>query len=75
MTKKRRLAKFGEAPAEHATRAPLERRVAPPPNPRKPRLVPDIHGNELRDLFAFFPDLPRPRRPRGRAPRRLPRLR
>jgi len=38
---------------------PPERGVAPSPNPRKPRLVRDVHGNELKDLFEFFPDLPR----------------
>jgi hypothetical protein len=80
MTKKDPHTKFGAAPAgkappEHASRAPRRRGVAPPPNPRKPRLVPDIHGNELRDLFDFFPDLPRPRRPSGRVPLRRPRRR
>jgi hypothetical protein len=76
MTKKDPHTKFGEAPAERATaNSPRERGVGPPPNPRKPRLVPDIHGNELRDLFEFFPDLPRPRRPHGRMPLRRPRLR
>ena len=38
------------------------------PNPRKPQLVRDVHGNELKDLFQFFPDLPRP----WRRPARLP---
>ncbi|PYR78361.1 MAG: hypothetical protein DMF87_14420 [Acidobacteria bacterium] len=76
MTKKDPHSKFGAAPPERATPGtPRERRVAPPPNPRRPRLVPDIHGNELRDLFEFFPDLPRPRRPAGRIPLRRPRLR
>jgi hypothetical protein len=40
------------------------------PHPRRPRLVPDIGGNELMDLFAFFPDLPRPARPLPRFPKR-----
>ena len=47
---------------------PLERPVGKPPNPRKPALVRDIGGNELRDLFALFPDLPRPPRPAPRLP-------
>jgi len=49
-------------PLEPSGMPPLERGVAPPPNPRTPRLVRDVHGNELMDLFEFFPDLPRPRR-------------
>jgi hypothetical protein len=48
--------------------APKERGIGPPPNPRKPKLVRDVHGNELMDLFQLFPDLPRP-------PRRAPKLR
>ncbi len=47
---------------------------APPagavPHPRRPRVVPDVGGNELMDLFAFFPDLPRPVRPQPRFPKR-----
>jgi hypothetical protein len=42
-------------------RTPPLRRVANPPNPRKPKLVRD--AVVLNDLFALFPDLPRPRRP------------
>jgi hypothetical protein len=52
--------------------APRERGMAAPPHPRKPRVVRDVHGNELKDLFDFFPDLPGPPRPRSRVvPRRL----
>lgn len=52
--------------------APRERGVTAPPNPRKPHLVLDVHGNELKDLFEFFPDLPRPPRRGARVPvRRL----
>jgi hypothetical protein len=40
------------------------------PNPRKPQLVRDVHGNELKDLFDFFPDLPRPVRKAARVPAR-----
>lgn len=53
--------------------APPERGIPSPPNPRKPRMVPDVHGNELKDLFEFFPDLPRPPRHRARFPARRPR--
>ena len=54
---------------------PPERPAGKPPNPRKPALVRDIGGNELRDLFALFPDLRRPPRPAPRLPvnRRRPR--
>ena len=51
---------------------------APPagdvPHPRRPRIVRDVHGNELMDLFEFFPDLPRVPRPRARLPIRRLRL-
>ena len=47
---------------------------APPvgtiPHPRQPRVIRDVHANELMDLFVFFPDLPRPARPRTRLPPR-----
>jgi hypothetical protein len=49
---------------------PPQHPVAPPPNPRRPKLVRDIHGGSLLDLFQFFPDLPRPLRPRARLPHR-----
>jgi hypothetical protein len=54
---------------------------APPraevPHAKRPALVGDVHGNELMDLFLFFPDLPRPARPRAGPPmhRRLRRVR
>jgi len=70
-------------PAPGVFKPPPRSRMKPPPrstmkpppnglvpNPRRPRLVPDIHGNELMDLFVFFPDLPRPARPRARVPLR-----
>jgi hypothetical protein len=62
-------------PTQPTAAAPRERGVAPPPNPRKPQLVHDVHGNELMDLFQFFPDLPRPPRRRARIPARRPRPR
>jgi hypothetical protein len=60
--------------------APVLVTKAPPrgnvPKPRRPNVVPDIDGNELRDLFKVFPDLPRPVRPTSRIPlRRLRRVR
>jgi hypothetical protein len=42
--------------------APKEPGVGKPPNPRKPRLVRDVDGAGLNDLFVVFPDLPWPRR-------------
>jgi hypothetical protein len=62
-------------PTQPAAAAPRERGIAPPPNPRKPQLVHDVHGNELKDLFEFFPDLPRPPRRRARIPARRPKPR
>jgi len=62
-------------PPEPASHAPRERGIAAPPNPRKPQLVRDVHGNELKDLFEFFPDLPKPARRAARIPARRPRLR
>jgi hypothetical protein len=66
---------MAQARPAHATYPPIERGINPPPNPRKPRLVRDVHGNELRDLFQFFPDLPRPPRRPARVPLRSPRRR
>lgn len=57
-------------PQQPAAAAPRERGVGALPNPRKPRLVRDVHGNELMDLFEFFPDLPRPRYRPARLPAR-----
>ena len=58
-------------PREHAVASPPPwHGVSPPPNPRRPRLVLDVDGGGLRDLFAMFPDLPRPSDRRTRpAPR------
>ena len=76
MTKKHLRKRLGEAPPERpAPASPRERGIGAPPNPRKPRLVPDVHGNELKDLFLMFPDLPRPARPAGRYAVRRRRLR
>ena len=60
-------------PPRSVMKAPPHSTMKPPPHglvphPRRPRLVPDIHGNELMDLFVFFPDLPRAPRPRARVP-------
>ena len=62
---------MAHVPAPHVARVPAQRQVGPPPNPRKPKLVRDVHGGVLRDLFQLFPDLPRPPRPRARVPLRL----
>jgi hypothetical protein len=50
---------------------PKERGIGRTPNPRKPKLVRDVHGNELKDMFALFPDLPRPPRRVARVPPRI----
>jgi hypothetical protein len=54
--------------------APVAVIKAPPrgelPHPRRPRLVRDVHGNGLCDLFLIFPDLPRPLRAAPRIRRR-----
>jgi hypothetical protein len=61
----------GRAPVPQFNRAPKPRPVGAPPNPRRPRLVKDVNGNELKDMFAIFKDLPRPARPAPRLPSRL----
>jgi len=61
---------MAQARPPEASLPPVERGIKPPPNPRKPRLVRDVHGNELRDLFEMFPDLPRPARRAARVPPR-----
>jgi len=62
-------------PPQPASHAPRERGIGAAPNPRKPQLVRDVHGNELKDLFEFFADLPRPPRRAARIPPRRPRRR
>jgi hypothetical protein len=64
---------IAHVPAQHIARVPDQHPVGPPPNPRKPKLVRDVGGGVLGDLFELFPDLPRPRRPRARVPLRRPR--
>ena len=59
---------LSHVPVPHVARVPLPHPVAAPPNPRRPRLVRDVHGGTLLDLFELFPDLPRPSRPSGRLP-------
>ena len=51
------------APTPHVARAPKEFGVRKVPNPRLPKLVRDVHGGSLKDLFELLPDLPRPARP------------
>ena len=52
-------------PRRRAANVPKQRAVASPPNPRKPPVVRGS-GGALGDLFAMFPDLPRPLRPAPR---------
>jgi len=66
---------MAQARTPEPSHAPKERGIGALPNPRKPQLVRDVHGNELMDLFDFFPDLPRPARPALRLPLRRPRRR
>lgn len=49
-----------DTPLHSPTRAPRQRPVGKVPNPRKPKLVRDVGGGYMQDLFATFPDLPRP---------------
>ena len=56
------------APVRPVARPPKARPVGKAPNPRRPRLVKEVHGNELKDMFAIFKDLPRPARPAPRLP-------
>ena len=53
-------------PPQRASRPPKQRRPGKVPNPRRPQVVRDIGGNELGDLFLFFPDLPWAPRPAKR---------
>jgi hypothetical protein len=54
------------APPPHVPRAPEPRGVGAVPNPRQPKLVRDLHGGALQDLFVVFPELPWPARPKRR---------
>ena len=67
MTRRKDVPAALKAPPHSAMKAPPAGDV---PHPRRPRPVRDVHGNELMDLFMFFPDLPRPVRPRIRVPAR-----
>jgi hypothetical protein len=51
------------APTPHLARPPKEFGVGKVPNPRLPKLVRDVRGGSLKDLFELLPDLPRPPRP------------
>jgi hypothetical protein len=61
---------LSHAPLPHVGRPPEEHSAGKPPNPRTPKLVRDLHGGPLKDLFRIFPDLPRPARPAPRMPAR-----
>jgi hypothetical protein len=71
MSRVNKTTRYGEAPPERPRREPPARGVARVPNPRRPRLVRDVGGGPLQDLFAFFPDLPSPPRPVARIPPRI----
>ena len=53
---------------------PRQRPIAEVPNPRRPKVV-RVDRRELLDLFAVFPDLPRPARPQSRLATRVISLR
>ena len=48
------------ASVPHAGKPPKPRGIGAPPNPRRPKLVRDVNGGTLLDLFAVFPELPWP---------------
>ena len=50
-------------PASHVPVPPVQRPAGAPPNPRRLRVA--RSRGRLLDLFALFPDLPRPPRPTG----------
>jgi hypothetical protein len=57
-------APLGYAPATpHTARVPAPRPIGKVPNPRTPKLVRDVRGGALKDLFEIFKDLPRAPRP------------
>jgi hypothetical protein len=66
MSRHNKTTRYGQPPPERPRHEPPVRGVGPVPNPRRPRLVRDVHGGVLQDLFVIFPDLPRPPRPSPR---------
>jgi hypothetical protein len=55
---------LGYAPSmPQPARVPAQRPTGKVPNPRKPKLVRDVRGGALSDLFKIFKDLPSPPRP------------
>jgi hypothetical protein len=71
MSRINKTTRYGEPPPERPRREPRRRGIGPVPNPKRPRLVRDVAGGALKDLFAIFPDLPSPRRPAARVPPRI----
>lgn len=57
---------LAHVPPPHIGRAPVERRAAKPPNPRRRAVKRDVRDNVLKDLFEIFADLPRPAHPAAR---------
>ena len=71
MPAERNVTPVAQAPSRpQPTRLPAPRPVSQVPNPSKPKLVRDVHGGTLLDMFAIFPDLPWPRYPRPRTARK-----
>jgi hypothetical protein len=71
--KRKRAPPSSRPPRQRAMKPPPVSTPKPPPrgtppNPRRPRLVRDVNGGFLGNLFTVFPDLPWPPRPRGRVP-------
>ena len=71
MSRVNKTTRYGEPPRERPRREPRPRGVGRVPNPRRPRLVRDVGGGVLQDLFAIFPDLPFPARPPARLPPKI----
>ena len=66
VSRRNKTTRYGQPPPERARTEPKQRGVGAVPNPRRPRLVSAVDGGVLKDLFAIFPDLPRPARPAPR---------
>ena len=71
MSRVNKTTRYGQPPPERPRREPPARGVGRVPNPLRPRLVRDVGGGWLKDLFALFPDLPSPPRPAARLPPRI----
>ena len=61
-----RVADIGPVLERHGLEVVDRGNLSGQPNPWRPPVVRTASGSVLNDLFAFFPDLPRPPRPRAR---------